>query len=231
MLYIFLSHYDNYDENVAKIKSLNENYVQQVYVEEYLQNPFKMNKTDIVYILNNSNYNIKLLELLDSVCYIINKNFYLKKYDKNAIQNILMNANIQVPKLLSFDDINKRSFPLMCKSKNHADFVIAMYTFGTYNNFFTKYVKNDFYLEQKINFTKEIKVYYVKDKTFMYENQNDYSNFKEISNICGKISKALDLQVFSADILICENEIYVIDVNPAAGLFNSTDSRKKLVEW
>ena len=71
----------------------------------------------------------------------------------------------------------------------------------------------------------------MKDKTFMYENQNDYSNFKEISNICGKISKALDLQVFSADILICENEIYVIDVNPAAGLFNSTDSRKKLVEW
>ena len=231
MLYIFISHYDDYSENVEKIKNIDRENVKKIYWEDYFVNPFKIEESDRIYILTNATSVLPFVKQFGENYYVINKNYYMKNLNKFDIQKHLSNRNISVPTLLEFERINKRSFPIMCKSKKHADFVIAIYTLGTFNSLFSKYNKNDFYLEQLVRINEEIKVYFVKDETYFYDGYHNEKLHKEISDICKKISEILTLDVFSIDVLVCNGKLFVIDINPAAGLFNSMSARKKLVEW
>ena len=53
---------------------------------------------------------------------------------------------------------------------------------------------------------------------------------EKIKQICLKISEVLQLELFSVDIIMQDGYYYVIDINPSAGLYKSSKSRKKLVE-
>ena len=65
----------------------------------------------------------------------------------------------------------------------------------------------------------------------MYDNEKDFRYIEKLTTIFKKISDVLNLQVFSVDILMSDEKFFVIDVNPAAGLYNSKLSRQYLVEW
>lgn len=232
MLYIFISQYDNYWENVDKIKSHNMSGVKQIYVEDYLNSPINFSKEDIVYFLTNTLLVKEVINKINNQCVVINRGYYLNDLtDKYSIQQKLYNNKIMVPQLLSADSLNRYSFPIMCKSKSHANFIIAIFTLSTFTDIMLKYNVGDFYLERFIKCTRELKAYFVKDKTFLYDNENNFKYFKELNETLRKIGNLLNLEVFSVDILLTENAFYVIDVNPAAGLFNSKASRQYFVEW
>lgn len=231
MVYVFISHYDDYSENVDKIKNIDKENVRQIYLEDYFANPINFEKEDRIYFLTNAISVLQFIKQFGESAYIINKSYYVQQYNKLDIQRQLRDSEISVPNLLEYEQINKRSFPIMCKSKKHADFVIAIYTFGTFNDIFSKYNKNDFYLEQFVKNSEEVKVYFVRDKAYFYDGYQNEELHETISSVCKKISKSLSLEVFSVDVLVCNEKILVIDINPAAGLFNSVLARKELVEW
>ena len=185
-----------------------------------------------IYFLTNSPLIKDVICIIDSECFIINKEYYLKRNtNKRNVQKLLIKNEILVPEIIDVKELNKHSFPIMCKSKNHADFIITIYTRGTFNSIISKYDINNLYFEKYIKSNKEIKVYFVRDKIFLYDNEKDFRYIEKLTTIFKKISDVLNLQVFSVDILMSDEKFFVIDVNPAAGLYNSKLSRQYLVEW
>lgn len=231
MLYIFISHYDDCSKNVEKIKETDKKNIKKIYLEDYFAGPFELEEADRVYFLTNTVLALQFIERFGKNNYIINRSYYTRNFNKFETQKLLKDNGLSVPNVLEFEHINKKSFPIMCKSKKHADFVIAVHTLGALNDIFSKYNKNDFYLEQMIDTNEEIKIYFVKDEIYFYDGYKNKKISKEISELCRRISKVLSLEVFSVDVLVNNEKLFVIDVNPAAGLYNSVFARKKLVEW
>ena len=64
MIKIVLSYEDNYIDRVEKIKEEFFDDVEYFYVEDYINKNISLNFTnnDIIYILNNSTYNLQLIK-------------------------------------------------------------------------------------------------------------------------------------------------------------------------
>ena len=89
MIKIVLSYEDNYIDRVEKIKEEFFDDVDYFYLEDYINKNILLDFTnnDIIYILNNSTYNLQLIkEIKDKVYKIINEEFYCKENTKLKIQ-------------------------------------------------------------------------------------------------------------------------------------------------
>mgnify|MGYP002518352242 CR=1 FL=1 len=232
MIKIALSYKDNYIDRVKKIMDDFPNCVDYFYVEDYINNAksFLFTSNDIIYILNNSSYNLLLIKKMkNKVHNIINEKFYSHKYNKLDMQERIKKNNILVPNILKYNNLTKYNFPLFFKSVNHADIVLKVYNRNSLDILLTKF-KNNFYLEESLeNYSKEYKVYFIKNAIYFDDNYKKFMDEK-IKQICLKISEVLQLELFSVDIIMQDGYYYVIDINPSAGLYKSSKSRKKLVE-
>lgn len=234
MIKIALSYEDNYIDRVEKIKKEFVDDVDYFYVEDFINknNLLTFAKNDIVYILNNSTYNFLLInEIKDNVYKIINEEFYCKKNNKLKIQKELKANDILVPNIIECNNVTKYNYPLFFKSIDHTELVLKVYNKNSLDNLLQKFDSSSIYLEESLegSNSEEYKVYFIKNEIYFDDKYEDFTD-ERIKQICLKISNILKLELFSIDIIKQSNHYYVIDINPSAGLYKSSKSRKALVE-
>lgn len=233
MLVVFYDKVKNVQNIIDKIKSNDILIVKEIYIEDFLdeKEKYKISESDVVYILCNNNVLInKLIEKLSDVkCKILNKEFYIQNYDKEKIQKKLLKNDIKVPKIIDFNEkFNKK---LICKPKNHTLEVNIFDNIKSLEMFLNDKNIDDFYIEEYIENDVEYKIYFVNNKVFFYENVENLNNEK-LNETLNKISKILKLDVYSVDVIFNKNEeFYIIDINPSAGLFMSKDAQRELINF
>lgn len=167
--------------------------------------------------------------MLPKQCIILNSKFYLKNYRKNDIQLLLQKKHIKVPRILQYSELSKDNFPVFCKEKTHTGIVFQAYNTFTIDRFFENFNQSDFYIEKSILGKdiplQEFKIYFIKDKVFGKDNGLPIND--RIKRITSKINTTIpELDIFSADIIRTSHYDYVIDINPASGLFLSSKERQ-----
>ena len=233
MLVVFYDKVKNVQNIIDKIKSNDILIVKEIYIEDFLdeKEKYKISESDVAYILCNNNVLInKLIEKLSDVkCKILNKEFYIQNYDKEKIQKKLLKNDIKVPKIIDFNEnFNKK---LICKPKNHTLEVNIFDNIKSLEVFLNDKNIDDFYIEEYIENDVEYKIYFVNNKVFFYENVENLNNEK-LNETLNKISKILKLDVYSVDVIFNKNEeFYIIDINPSAGLFMSKDAQRELINF
>lgn len=225
---IFISKYEN-TLNGAFLLKKELKFCNIIFIEDYINNK-KNIKIDnsIIYFLCNSPLIKKVIELLDNNCYVYNKKYYLNNYKKKDVQILLNKNKIIVPRIINYLNLKESDFPIFCKENNHVGITFQVYNKITLKKFFERFNIKDFYLEKKVNSeNKEFKVYYVNNN--IYYNDNKKNN-KEIKNICYKISRILNLELFSVDFIKEKKDYYIIDVNPASAFYLSPKARKSFID-
>lgn len=226
---IFLSRNENYKKSAEKIRDILKITMNIIWIEDFMleENKSEKLKNSIIYFLCNSPLVRELVKLLkETDCYIFNKSFYEKNYTKLEMQKKLIENNIKTPQIFEKFEIEKSKLPIFCKENAHAGMVFKIYTLNTINKFFEKFDSKEFYLEESIESIEEIKFYYVNGNIY---SKNNIEIKQDIKNICLKISLALNLEVFSVDMMQKNTNYYVFDVNPAAGFYMLDEARNKLV--
>ena len=226
MIKIVLSYEDNYIDRVEKIKEEFFDDVDYFYVEDYINKNILLDFTnnDIIYILNNSTYNLQLIkEIKDKVYKIINEEFYCKENTKLKIQKELKTNDILVPNIIEYEKVTKYEYPLFFKSVDHAELVLKVYNKNSLDNLLQKFDSKSIYLEESLedSNSEEYKVYFIKNTIYF---DDMYGNFTDniIEQLCLKIGNILKLELFSIDIIKRNDYYYVIDINPSAGLYKSS---------
>lgn len=186
----------------------------------------------ILYILNNSTYNLQLIkEIKDKVYKIINEEFYCKENTKLKIQKELKTNDILVPNIIEYEKVTKYEYPLFFKSVDHAELVLKVYNKNSLDNLLQKFDSKSIYLEESLedSNSEEYKVYFIKNTIYF---DDMYGNFTDniIEQLCLKIGNILKLELFSIDIIKRNDYYYVIDINPSAGLYKSSKSREALIK-
>ena len=234
MIKIVLSYEDNYIDRVEKIKEEFFDDVDYFYVEDYINKNILLDFTnnDIIYILNNSTYNLQLIkEIKDKVYKIINEEFYCKENTKLKIQKELKTNDILVPNIIEYEKVTKYEYPLFFKSVDHAELVLKVYNKNSLDNLLQKFDSKSIYLEESLedSNSEEYKVYFIKNTIYF---DDMYGNFTDniIEQLCLKIGNILKLELFSIDIIKRNDYYYVIDINPSAGLYKSSKSREALIK-
>lgn len=234
MIKIVLSYEDNYIDRVEKIKEEFFDDVDYFYVEDYINKNILLDFTnnDIIYILNNSTYNLQLIkEIKDKVYKIINEEFYCKENTKLKIQKELKTNDILVPNIIEYEKVTKYEYPLFFKSVDHAELVLKVYNKNSLDNLLQKFDSKSIYLEESLedSNSEEYKVYFIKNTIYF---DDMYGNFIDniIEQLCLKIGNILKLELFSIDIIKRNDYYYVIDINPSAGLYKSSKSREALIK-
>ena len=204
------------------------------YVEDYINKNILLDFTnnDIIYILNNSTYNLQLIkEIKDKVYKIINEEFYCKENTKLKIQKELKTNDILVPNIIEYEKVTKYEYPLFFKSVDHAELVLKVYNKNSLDNLLQKFDSKSIYLEESLedSNSEEYKVYFIKNTIYF---DDMYGNFTDniIEQLCLKIGNILKLELFSIDIIKRNDYYYVIDINPSAGLYKSSKSREALIK-
>lgn len=234
MIKIVLSYEDNYIDRVEKIKEEFFDDVDYFYVEDYINKNILLDFTnnDIIYILNNSTYNLQLIkEIKDKVYKITNEEFYCKENTKLKIQKELKTNDILVPNIIEYEKVTKYEYPLFFKSVDHAELVLKVYNKNSLDNLLQKFDSKSIYLEESLedSNSEEYKVYFIKNTIYF---DDMYGNFTDniIEQLCLKIGNILKLELFSIDIIKRNDYYYVIDINPSAGLYKSSKSREALIK-
>lgn len=234
MIKIVLSYEDNYIDRVEKIKEEFFDDVDYFYVEDYINKNILLDFTnnDIIYILNNSTYNLQLIkEIKDKVYKIINEEFYCKENTKLKIQKELKTNDILVPNIIEYEKVTKYEYPLFFKSVDHAELVLKVYNKNSLDNLLQKFDSKSIYLEESLedSNSEEYKVYFIKNTIYF---DDMYGNFTDniIEQLCLKIGNILKLELFSIDIIKRNDYYYVIDINPSAGLYKSSKPREALIK-
>ena len=226
---IFLSKKENYLESAYKIKKEANFPVDIIWIEDFIESKDKVEKLNdsIIYFLCNSSLTKELAGSLKNIkCYICNREFFEKNYDKKEMQNILTYNKIETPKMFLDLTYNNIKLPVFCKENRHAGIIFKAYTHDTLNRFFEKFSRENFYIEESIDGDLEEKVYYIKGKKY-YKNNEGVSSI--IDEYCEKISKVLHLDIFSIDFIKRKGKYVIIDVNPSAGFFMHDDARNYLI--
>jgi len=226
---IFLSKYEDYFKSAKKIKDNSNLKVNINYIEDFILNENKLEilKNSVIYFLCNSELNKELVESLRNInCYVFNKRFFESNYTKLEMQELLINNNINTPKVYQISNENQMKLPILFKENKHAGMIFEAYTKNTIEEFFKKFKEDNFYIEEKINGGHEIKYYYIKSN--IYTN-NDCIIEKSVKSYCEKISNLLGLEIFSVDMIKKNNQYIVIDINPSAGFYLLDEARNKLI--
>lgn len=159
-------------------------------------------------------------------CYIFNKKFFENNYTKLEIQKLLIENELCVPKLFTYKKAKELKYPVFCKENKHAGIIFKAYTSNTIERFFEKFNKKDFYIEESIDGQQEIKYYYVNENIYC---KNNFEIPFIITNYCSKISKLLNLEIFSIDIIKNNDSYIIIDLNPSDGFYLLDDARNNLI--
>ena len=198
------------DLNLATIKELNVN-------------------NHIIYFLCNLPLNNKIIKALkNKKCYFLNKKFFEAGYTKVEVQQVLSKNNIEVPERFTIDDISKVKYPIFCKENSHVGINFISYSENTLIKFFCKFNISDFYFEKVITGGKETKLYCINNMIF--NNEKVIKN-KEINELFRKITNALAIETYSADIISLKNKHIVIDINPNSGFFGSNIARRQFLRY
>lgn len=222
---IFISKYDNTLNGANKIKNKMDN-CDILILEDFNEN-LNINNSNIYFLCNTPLIN-KVVKRLNSNNYIFNKEYYLNNYKKKDVQILLGKNNIDVPKIIDSNKIEDNTYPIFCKENNHVGIIFLVYNKVTLDKFFKKFNINNFYLEEMLDNTYEYKVYYVNKKVFFKDKIKMYD--LKINNICEKISKILNLEIFSIDLIKIQDKYYVIDVNPSSAFYLSHKARTEFIK-
>lgn len=87
---------------------------------------------------------------------------------------------------------------------------------------------SDFYCEKIITSGKEMKLYCIKD---IVCDNNYIIEDKTIKELFKKITKCLQIEAYSADIINMDSKNIVIDINPNSGYFGSNIARKNFLRF
>lgn len=226
---IFLSQKENYKESANKIVEALKIKADIIWIEEFMstENKEEKLKDSIIYFLCNSTLVKELVKLLkETNCYIFNKEFFEKNYTKLEMQKKLINNKIETPQIFESFEIKKLKFPIFCKENVHAGIVFKIYTQNTINKFFERFSHDEFYLEESIESNLEMKLYVVYNNIYTKNNIEIPSCVKDI---CMKISRVLNLDIFSVDMIQKDSDYFVFDVNPSAGFYMLDEARNKLI--
>lgn len=207
--------------------------IRVVYLQDFINKANKIKAGSIIYLINNDKMLINAFLNSPNLegCKIINKQYFANSFDKLEVQQILQKNKILTPLIYDFDSISTQ-FPIMCKSKNHTSFTAPFNSKHDLDAFLSDKCLGDFYFEEYINASDfvEYKLYFVVDEMFFYDDLGCVPQIKGLQQCLAKISAILGLEVFSVDILTNKKRTYIIDINPASGLYKSAKARKKLVE-
>lgn len=228
---IIVSKEDKYYYSYIRLKG--ENYLPtNIYCIEdlNLNNIKKYNfENHIIYFQCNIPLNVKVIyKLKDVNCYIVNKEFYEHNYTKLEVQKILDNNKIYIPKISKIDSLNKISYPIFCKENSHVGINLIAYSENTLIKFFSKFDISDFYCEEVIKNGNEMKLYCIKNE--IYDSNKSKQN-KELKQLFNKISKILNLEVYSVDIINKDTKNIIVDINPNSGYFGSNIARKEFLKF
>ena len=227
---IFLSKKEKYLGSATKIKNSSKVPVNIIWIEDFMscENKKEILEDSIIYFLCNTSLIETLMKEIENVnCFIINKNFFKNNYEKEKIQNILASNNVKTPKIYCIDNnYENLVYPVFCKENKHAGMILKAYTQDTIVKFFERFDSRKFYLEESIEGDTEAKIYFVKNK--IYYNKNIVES-DAILETCKKVSKILNLDIFSIDFIKNNNEYVVIDVNPSAGFYMLDEARKDFI--
>jgi len=155
---------------------------------------------------------------------IVNKKGLQNKHTKFHMQKILKRHGISAPKNMAGGKKWKGTYPVYIKSfrqMSHVRLVRNKKELCRETSFFRR-IKEPYYLEQAVKKEKMIlhKIYHIRNRTI------SYGCHKIKEEVMQKVSKALSLDIFSADIFISPvGEYRIIDINPAPGLYKSEKAR------
>jgi len=170
-------------------------------------------------------------------CNIVNQTFLSGESSKFYLQNKIKKAGIVVPKsfsvlneIIALQIADEMNFPIYIKSQNQASTVIRVKKKSDLSEKLALFARNneEWYLEEAIEGADvELqKVYYVDGKVA------SNSGIEKANEIFQTISRTLDLEIFSVDIISSKNGVYwIIDVNPASSFFKSDSARCLFVEF
>lgn len=229
MLIISHNNHKNINNIVNKLNSENKFKINVINICDYLDNceKFEIKFSDVIYFLLNDKDLINLIieKINKNQCKILNKGFYLKKYNKENVQNILLKNQINAPKIVDFNEnINKK---VILKAKYHTLPVNIFENMTELKKFLLDKNTCDFYAEEFIEKDIEYKIYYVNGKIFFYDNIETFYNEK-LNKTLQLIGKILELDIYSVDVIFAKEEFYIIDINTATGLFMSKGARQEL---
>lgn len=227
-LNIFLSEYEQYLGSAKKIaKEYSEENTEIIYIEKYNLKSNEIQDNEVVFFLCNTPLiNSVINSLNDKKCYIINKKYFLNELSKLEIQEKLIKNKISCPKIIPYEDLTKSDFPVMIKENMHAGITMLAYNTTSYDRFFSKFNKSEFYLEEYLKCNEEKKIYYING--ILRTNKSDTNFFS--SYYYNMIASILHLDVYSVDIMQCDENDFVIDVNPSPGFYLLDEARRILVD-
>lgn len=236
-LILFISKYNLFTGQVEKIIKDSKYNTIVLNIEGFVEKNKKLilNNHDVVYFICCNSPIIDKAILLIKGGYIINKSFLLSNYKKSDIQRKLNSNTLLIPKIYNVDDINNINFPIFCKENIHEGITIQIFNKISLKKFFEKFNKNDFYLEESLINTidikaEEFKIYYVNKNVYLKSDK--ISKNKELNELAIKISNILDnMDIYSCDIICQNNLYYIIDLNASAGFYLSDKSRQSFLDF
>ena len=228
---ILISKQDKYYYSYIKIKdeshiTTNIYYIEDINLDKIEDINFN---NHIIYFLCNSPLNSKfVLALENKNCYFLNKTFLLNEYSKLEVQQVLNKNNIDIPEIETTKNLSEIKYPVFCKENSHVGINLIAYSENTLVKFFCKFNISDFYCEKIIDGGKEIKIYCINNVIY---NNDKIIEDKELNELFRKITDALEIETYSADIIYKENKNIVIDINPSSGFFGSDIARKYFLKY
>lgn len=225
---IFISHEEKSYEAALLIKKDSIYPCEIIYIEDFVKNSAynTISEDDIIHFSCNSALVYKVLEEIRSVnCFVFNKKFLMKKYNKKALQLKFKSIGINIPKI--YNDLENIEYPVFCKENIHTGVVFQICTKKALECIISKIDTKLFYYEESL----------IKKGKLSIENKYYYSNGKicakngkfvpkEIRNISAKIKNNIDIDIYSMDIIYYEGKYFLIDFNPSVGFYLTNSGRK-----
>lgn len=227
---ILVSKQDKYYYSYIKLKDESRIPTNIYYIEDLIMKNENVNfNNHVVYFLCNSSLVHKVINKYKNInCYFINQKFFEKDYSKLEVQQLLKKKGICTPEIHIFDGKEKINYPIFCKENSHVGINFVAYSENTLVKFFSKFNVSDFYCEEIIKGGKESKLYFINGTVF--DNSKSVRN-NRINELFEQLSKILNLESFSADIISIEENDTVIDINPNSGFYGSNIARENFIKY
>ena len=229
-LKIFISKYEKSYDAANKMRNESTHKCEIIFIEDFVEknNYGGIKEGDVIHFSCNSDLIYKIIEQIKDVeCFIFNKQFLLKKYNKLELQLLLEKNKIKIPQI--YDNLSQIKLPVFCKENRHTGIIFKAFTLSTITSFISKFDSNQFYFEEDVlsHNSVENKYYYSNGKVHA---RNNKRVSKDIKNICSKINSCFNMDIYSVDVIKSNGQIFVIDLNPAVGFYLSDSGRKDFLK-
>ncbi len=220
-----------FDGSIDKAKKFCEDGFEVVFVEDILKNKAKnyLNENNSFYFLTlNKKAQTSRDKLLKSGAKVLNGGFNLDKFE---IQSKLCQLGLPTPRLLDLNSINKGEFPLFVKGKTHSKFNALIQNKHSLEYLLKHINPKEFYLEERVKYISIEKIYFLNGKVFFKDDLDvlKISNIKpKVARLAKIIANGLNLDVFSMEIFVNGNKIWIFDIDDKTGLYLSKEARSEL---